>query len=234
MRTGLAASTVTPGRTAPEASRTTPVIAACANAAVGRANMTKRDAADRRESGPICFLLKKGVERRAEYAAVRDWGRITPERVYLAESWNGDTARGLGARVYTLGGLVSRNRSSLTYSNRGIPPRCVAHRSLIPDKLALRALRSGRRGRNICHRTSVPGHYVCRMRGFAFALVLLAAAGALPAAQKAPIPRTSDGHPDLEGNWSYATLTTLERPAEFKDKPILTVAEAAAFEQKTL
>ena len=28
---------------------------------------------------------------------------------------------------------------------------------------------------------------------------------------KGPIPRTSDGHPDLQGNWGYATLTTLER-----------------------
>ena len=33
---------------------------------------------------------------------------------------------------------------------------------------------------------------------------------------------------------SYATLTTLERPAEFKDKPFLTAAEAAEFEKKTL
>ena len=41
--------------------------------------------------------------------------------------------------------LVSRNRSSLTYSGRGIPPRGVAHRSFMPNKLALRALRSGRR-----------------------------------------------------------------------------------------
>ena len=34
--------------------------------------------------------------------------------------------------------------------------------------------------------------------------------------------------------WSYATLTTLERPVELKDKPFLTAAEATAFEQKTL
>jgi hypothetical protein len=76
---------------------------------------------------------------------------------------------------------------------------------------------------------------VSGMRAISVAL-LLAAAVAMTAAQgqKTPLPRTSDGHPDLEGNWSYATLTTLERPAEFKDKPFLTVAEAAAFEQRTL
>jgi len=71
------------------------------------------------------------------------------------------------------------------------------------------------------------------MKGMAVGLVLVAAAVAMSAAEK-DIPRTSDGHPDLQGTWSYATLTTLERPAEFKDKPFLTAAEAAAFEKKTL
>src|SRR5688572_15492288 len=74
---------------------------------------------------------------------------------------------------------------------------------------------------------------VCRMKGMAIGLVL-AMAVATSAAQKTPIPRTSDGHPDLQGTWSYATLTTLERPAEFKNKPFLTAAEAAAFEKATL
>ena len=59
------------------------------------------------------------------------------------------------------------------------------------------------------------------MKSIAIGLVCVAAV-ALSAAEKPSIPRTSDGHPDLQGNWSYATLTTLERPAEFKDKPFLT------------
>jgi hypothetical protein len=71
------------------------------------------------------------------------------------------------------------------------------------------------------------------MKGIAIGLVLVTAV-AMSAAQKTAMPRTSDGHPDLQGTWSYATLTTLERPAEFKDKPFLTEAEVAAFEQKTL
>ena len=41
--------------------------------------------------------------------------------------------------------LVSCARHFSTSSGRGIPPRGVAHRSLMPNKLALRALRSGRR-----------------------------------------------------------------------------------------
>ena len=41
--------------------------------------------------------------------------------------------------------------------------------------------------------------------------------------------RTPWGDPDLQGTWSNQTLTPLERPAEFKDKPVLTEAEATAY-----
>ncbi len=44
--------------------------------------------------------------------------------------------------------------------------------------------------------------------------------------------RTPWGDPDLQGTWSNQTLTPLERPAEFKDKPVLTEAEAAAYEKR--
>ena len=43
-----------------------------------------------------------------------------------------------------------------------------------------------------------------------------------------------DGRPDLSGNWSYATLTTLERPKELGNKAFLTEAEAADLEKKIL
>jgi hypothetical protein len=38
--------------------------------------------------------------------------------------------------------------------------------------------------------------------------------------------------PNLEGVWSFATLTPLERPAEFAGRPELTNAEAAAYERE--
>ena len=47
-------------------------------------------------------------------------------------------------------------------------------------------------------------------------------------------PRTRDGHPDLQGIWTNSTLTPLERPREFSGKPILSDAEATAYEKRAL
>src|ERR1043166_3892717 len=47
------------------------------------------------------------------------------------------------------------------------------------------------------------------------------------------IPRTPDGHPDLQGIWTNATITPLERPAALAGKPTLTDAEAQALEKKS-
>ena len=44
------------------------------------------------------------------------------------------------------------------------------------------------------------------------------------------VPRTPDGRPDLQGVWTNATLTPLERPASLRDRAFLTEAEAAALE----
>lgn len=46
------------------------------------------------------------------------------------------------------------------------------------------------------------------------------------------LPRTPDGHPDLQGIWSNATTTPLERPKKFGDKQTLTDEEAAALEEE--
>jgi hypothetical protein len=52
------------------------------------------------------------------------------------------------------------------------------------------------------------------------------------AAQK--LPKTSDGHPDLQGIWTNSTLTPVERPGQFAGKATLTEAEAAAYEKSTV
>ena len=63
------------------------------------------------------------------------------------------------------------------------------------------------------------------------AAVLLAA---VPAAGQAasPTPLTPWGTPDLQGIWSFATLTPMQRPAELAGRSVLTAEEAAAYEQR--
>src|SRR5712671_2634068 len=54
------------------------------------------------------------------------------------------------------------------------------------------------------------------------------------AANSRKLPRTPDGKPDLQGNWSNATVTPFERPAELGDKAFFSKEEAAAFERQRL
>ncbi len=62
------------------------------------------------------------------------------------------------------------------------------------------------------------------------ALGLLAVAAHAQTARQ--IPRTPDGHPDLQGIWTNATLTRLERPDDLAGKATLTDAEAREYEKK--
>jgi hypothetical protein len=59
----------------------------------------------------------------------------------------------------------------------------------------------------------------------------LALACSIAAAQT---PRTAWGDPDLQGTWSNATLTPLQRPANLKDKEFFTPAEAKAYVRQRL
>jgi hypothetical protein len=45
-------------------------------------------------------------------------------------------------------------------------------------------------------------------------------------------PRTADGRPDLEGTWTNASLTRLERPAEYGGRAVMTTSEVDAVEKK--
>jgi len=62
------------------------------------------------------------------------------------------------------------------------------------------------------------------------AATLSALLAASAAAQKA-LPRTPDGHPDLQGIWANDTVTMLERPRRFANKAVFTEAEAVAYER---
>ena len=71
-----------------------------------------------------------------------------------------------------------------------------------------------------------------------------AAAGliAVPVAGQAPsgvgrtwvLPRTPDGQPSLQGIWTNATVTPLERPADLAGKEFLTETEASEFERRAV
>jgi hypothetical protein len=47
-------------------------------------------------------------------------------------------------------------------------------------------------------------------------------------------PRTPWGHPDLQGRWTNATVTPLERPTDLGDKEFFTEAEAAEYSKIAL
>jgi hypothetical protein len=63
---------------------------------------------------------------------------------------------------------------------------------------------------------------------------LFAAQAPSSAARTRVLPRTPDGRPSLEGIWTNATVTPLERPAEFAGKEFLTDAEADEFERRAV
>jgi hypothetical protein len=71
---------------------------------------------------------------------------------------------------------------------------------------------------------------------FAAALALAIAGASLLVSAQTPayrVPRTPDGHPDLQGVWDYRTATPLERPAIFQGKEFLTDADVADYERRT-
>jgi hypothetical protein len=55
-----------------------------------------------------------------------------------------------------------------------------------------------------------------------------------PAKRVKPAPRNADGHADLNGIWSFATATPLERPVDFSTKLFLTDEEAARFARQVV
>src|SRR5262249_7106118 len=79
----------------------------------------------------------------------------------------------------------------------------------------------------------------CRLLGALIASILVqgiadaqtATNSPKPATKFAP-PRTVDGHPDLQGIWSNAIITPLERPDELAGKAFLTEQEAADYEKR--
>jgi hypothetical protein len=65
-------------------------------------------------------------------------------------------------------------------------------------------------------------------------LAVFALAPVTALAQGAGPPRTPWGHPDLQGIWSNATLTPLQRPADLASKAFFTPEEMAAYTRQRI
>jgi len=68
-------------------------------------------------------------------------------------------------------------------------------------------------------------------------VVLVLALGILPMPVEAQsgadsVPRTADGHPNLQGVWDYGSVTPLQRPVEMADKEFLTDEDVAEMEAR--
>ena len=68
---------------------------------------------------------------------------------------------------------------------------------------------------------------------FGLCLVVAAAPAAAQSSDDAwTVPRTADGHPDLQGVWASDSATPLERPEELADRPFLTDEEVATLARR--
>ena len=68
----------------------------------------------------------------------------------------------------------------------------------------------------------------------AASLLLGQSANPAKTAPSKAIPHAADGHPDLQGVWTNATLTPMERPQQFAGKATVSDAEARAYEKQDL
>jgi hypothetical protein len=78
----------------------------------------------------------------------------------------------------------------------------------------------------------MPFHSTIVRRITAAALAVLVSSALVAAQTPAAPPRLADGHPDLDGVWSFATLTPLERPGQFANRDTLSDEELAEYEEQ--
>ena len=63
-------------------------------------------------------------------------------------------------------------------------------------------------------------------------VVIMLSLPAIAGADAYKVPRTADGHPDLQGIWTNATLTPVERPKTLGHRLVLNETEALQMEQR--
>src|SRR6059036_3090266 len=70
--------------------------------------------------------------------------------------------------------------------------------------------------------------------GLAVALAAAAPLAQAPRPAQAALPRTPDGHPDLQGIWDFRSATPLERPERFGGREFMTPEEVVEYEKLAL
>lgn len=70
----------------------------------------------------------------------------------------------------------------------------------------------------------------CNFTGKTLAALTGSLLSCLALAQSSEVPRTEYGHPDLQGTYTFRTLTPLNRPAELEHLEVLTEEQAAEWE----
>src|SRR5579862_3861206 len=63
-------------------------------------------------------------------------------------------------------------------------------------------------------------------------VVLMAEGSTTTATTRYSPPKLADGQPDLEGTWTNASLTRLERPVEYGNRSVLSDQEVRVLEKK--
>ena len=73
----------------------------------------------------------------------------------------------------------------------------------------------------------MPNRKLAVLAAGALAILCCATVDAVDIAKGWKAPRTTDGHPDLQGVWTNATITPLERQPQFGDRLSITEARSA-------
>jgi hypothetical protein len=114
-----------------------------------------------------------------------------------------------------------------------VPRRAVEHprtRSALRESLMSSRFLASLGALGVSLLSVASAHFVGQSPGPSQALT--ASAKARLGAKSPVVERTPDGRPDLQGNWSFATVTPLERPRELGQKEVLTNAETVAYERQ--
>ncbi len=78
------------------------------------------------------------------------------------------------------------------------------------------------------HRCVAPARF-----GLTAVVVAVCLSATISGAEEWTLPRTADGHPDLQGVWDFRTLTPLQRPSSQSEQSVLTAEEAAEVDQRS-